>query len=364
MLKGKSQKELLKLSKRIIQPLLPNYYKGQGGKVVVIGGCEDYTGAPFFSCQAASLIGSDLSHVICEKLASPVIKLYSPDLMVHPYLYELTNPEVSNYFSPSDIEKFTAMRLEDIISKDFKKFDDFIESKILPKVLQLINRGDIFVIGPGFGRDSLMFKSMIKIIEQIKVVNKPMILDADALFLVSLDPTIIQNYEKGILTPNLIEFERIGNKFNLKSILKETNFDKVLEVTSELSKILGGLTIIRKGDIELIVNGDDYLVNDMKGSNRRVGGQGDTLTGCLATFVIWSYHYNEGYWPKEAVSEEPELRNKDLLLLACFAASGVTRLASSKAYKNFGRALQTSVLQSYLGEAYSELFDNEDFVKL
>lgn len=364
MLKGKSQKELLKLSKRIVQPLLPNYYKGQGGKVVVIGGCEDYTGAPFFSCQAASLIGSDLSHVVCEKQASTVIKLYSPDLMVHPYLYELTNPEMSSYFTSSEIEKFTALRLEEVISKDFKKFDNFIESKILPKVLQLINRGDIFVIGPGFGRDSLMFKSMIKIIEQIKVVNKPIILDADALYLVSLDPSIVQNYEKGILTPNLIEFERIGNKFNLDSILKESNFEKVLEVTSSLSKKLGGLTIIRKGDIELIVKGDDYLVNDMKGSNRRVGGQGDTLTGCLATFVVWSYHYHENYWPKEASLEEPYLERKELLLLACFAASGVTRLASNKAYKKSGRALQTSGIQNCLGEAYSELFDSEDFVKL
>lgn len=48
MLRGKSQKELIHLSRQLIQPLLPSFHKGQSGKIAVIGGNEDYTGAPFF----------------------------------------------------------------------------------------------------------------------------------------------------------------------------------------------------------------------------------------------------------------------------------------------------------------------------
>jgi ATP-dependent NAD(P)H-hydrate dehydratase len=34
--------------------------KGQHGRVAVIGGCEDYTGAPYFSAMASARLGADL----------------------------------------------------------------------------------------------------------------------------------------------------------------------------------------------------------------------------------------------------------------------------------------------------------------
>lgn len=360
VLGNKSQRELLKLSKSIIQPLLPQYYKGQSGKIAVIGGCEDYTGAPFFACHSAALIGSDLSHVVCEKLAAPIIKGYSPDLMIHPYLYEINNPDVERFINnPEKYNQLKKVSLEEAIKPDFKEFDNLIETQVLPRVLGIINRCDLFIIGPGMGRDSLMMKSVVKIIEQIKVVNKPMILDADALFLVSLDPGVVAHYKKALLTPNLIEFERIGNRLQLPSLLKEKDPNKILDVTRQCSKALG-VTILRKNDTELIVDGDLYVLNDTKGSNRRVGGQGDTLTGCLATFLNWSYHYQDDFWD----TPDPKLSDQDSKLLACFAASTLVRVASNKAFKRYGRALQTSNVHEFLGESYSELFESDDFIKL
>ncbi|EGV64265.1 ADP-dependent NAD(P)H-hydrate dehydratase [Yamadazyma tenuis] len=359
MLRGKSHRELIELSKVIIQPLLPNLYKGQAGKVAVIGGCEDYTGAPYFASSASALIGSDLTHVICEKVAAPIIKSYSPDLMVHPYLFDTGNPEITSQFSPDQMEELRTLSLKDVIKPSFKLLDGFIESKVLPKVLGLIDRCDIFIIGPGFGRDSLMVKSMIKILEQIKVANKPVILDADALFVVSLDPTIIQGYKKAILTPNLIEFERIASHFGIESILKETRLDPILNAVSQLSTKLG-VTVMRKSNAEIIVDGENHLINDLSGSARRIGGQGDTLTGCLATFVNWSYHYQAGLWDNEG----PKLNAQDSTLLACYASSAIVRLASRKAFKRYGRAMQTSDIQRFLGEAYTELYDSEEFIKV
>lgn len=49
----------------------------------MLGGSKDYTGAPFFSCHSAMLLGADLGHIICEPSAGNVIKTYSPDLIVH-----------------------------------------------------------------------------------------------------------------------------------------------------------------------------------------------------------------------------------------------------------------------------------------
>ena len=96
-------------------------YKGQAGKIGTIGGCREYTGAPFFasfsalkartallktctsdcnmnffqrrsgSClsklvRTCTQVGADLSHVFCTEGAATVIKSYSPELIVHPYL--------------------------------------------------------------------------------------------------------------------------------------------------------------------------------------------------------------------------------------------------------------------------------------
>lgn len=362
MLKSKTQKELVNLSKSIVQPLLTHYYKGQSGKIAVIGGCEDYTGAPFFAGHSAALIGCDLSHVICERRASPVIKLYLPDLMVHPYLVESNNySELSDYMTIEELRKINSMSVDDVIRPEFKLLDKVIEEMIMPKVMAVINRVDVIVLGPGFGRDSLMMKSLYKIIEQIKVMNKPMIIDADALYLVSRAPHLVKNYAKAVLTPNLVEFERIGTAVGVDSIIKETDSTKILHTTMDLSKKLGNITIVRKGQHELIINGDEYLVNEMEGSNKRVGGQGDTLTGCLATYLTWADHYQNEYWD---IDKANKLTKQELTLLACFAASGTVRLASRKAYRKHGRSLQTSHVHECLGEAYSEMFDNEDFVKL
>ncbi|CAI5506809.1 unnamed protein product [Closterium sp. Naga37s-1] len=58
------------------------------GKIAVIGGCREYTGAPFFAAFSALKLGADIAHVFCSREAAPVIKAYSPELIVHPALRE------------------------------------------------------------------------------------------------------------------------------------------------------------------------------------------------------------------------------------------------------------------------------------
>ncbi|KAK6458189.1 Ribokinase-like protein [Scheffersomyces xylosifermentans] len=361
MLRNKSQKELLQLSKQIIQPLLPSFHKGQAGKITVIGGCEDYTGAPFFACHSSALIGADMAHVICEKVAAPIIKSYSPDLMIHPYLYELHNPDVK--LSPEDLDKYSKIPLDNLIHDKHPTLTTYIDERILPKVLKLLERTDIVVVGPGLGRDPLMLKSLVRIIEEIKVLNKSIVLDADALFLISLDPSLIQNYPKAILTPNVIEFQRLASKFGINTEIGESDFNKIVEETQTLSKKLGNVTIIRKGKQELIVKNEEYLVNEIGGSSKRVGGQGDTLTGAIATLVNWSNNYSDKLWDPE-VKESDRLTREEANLLACFTASALVRLASRKAFKKYGRSMQTSNIHEFLSESYNDLFESENYLKL
>lgn len=52
--------------------------KGQNGRVAVVGGSFEFTGAPYYSAISALKVGGDLSHIFCSKFSSPAIKSYSP----------------------------------------------------------------------------------------------------------------------------------------------------------------------------------------------------------------------------------------------------------------------------------------------
>ena len=75
--------------KILMRHLLPAYervqYKGNGGKIAIVGGSETYTGAPYFAAMASLRVGAELSHVFTVKEAVIPIKSYSPEIMVHSY---------------------------------------------------------------------------------------------------------------------------------------------------------------------------------------------------------------------------------------------------------------------------------------
>lgn len=78
--------KLLALFKPVIPKLCNDKYKGQNGRIGIVGGSLEYTGAPYFAAMTAMRVGADLSHVFCHAKAATVIKSYSPDLIVHPLL--------------------------------------------------------------------------------------------------------------------------------------------------------------------------------------------------------------------------------------------------------------------------------------
>ncbi|XP_077711083.1 ATP-dependent (S)-NAD(P)H-hydrate dehydratase isoform X7 [Canis aureus] len=111
----------LQLVRNIIPPLTTKKHKGQDGRIGVVGGCQEYTGAPYFAAISALKVGADLSHVFCTREAAPVIKSYSPELIVHPVL---DSPSAVH-----DVEEW------------------------LPRLHAL-------VVGPGLGRDNILLENV------------------------------------------------------------------------------------------------------------------------------------------------------------------------------------------------------------
>ena len=159
---------------------------------------------------------------------------------------------------------------------------------------------------------------------------------------------MVKNYKNAILTPNVVEFGRLAEAVGVDP--KADSADGAMQ----LSKALGGVTVVRKGAQEIIAQEDLHGVSDAPGLRRRVGGQGDTLTGAIATFVAWAQNYHRGLWDVSTNLSKQELR-----IIACFAAANVVREASRLAFASKRRAMQTSDVHNHLGEAYETLIGSE-----
>ncbi|XP_073877517.1 ATP-dependent (S)-NAD(P)H-hydrate dehydratase isoform X13 [Macaca fascicularis] len=157
----KDMENTLQLVRNIIPPLSSTKHKGQDGRIGVVGGCQEslrsapylehsrcretagitYTGAPYFAAISALKVGADLSHVFCASAAAPVIKAYSPELIVHPVL-----------FAEGGNEGLSSNKTFRALSSDSPSAVDEVE-KWLPRLHAL-------VVGPGLGRDDVLLRNV------------------------------------------------------------------------------------------------------------------------------------------------------------------------------------------------------------
>lgn len=75
---------ILKNIVKIFPTLNGQNTKGQCGRIGVVGGSYEFTGAPYYSAISALKVGGDLGHIFCNKASATAIKTYSPEIIVHP----------------------------------------------------------------------------------------------------------------------------------------------------------------------------------------------------------------------------------------------------------------------------------------
>lgn len=302
-------KVLIEMARSIIPPLTTSKHKGQAGRIAVVGGCKEYTGAPYFAAISTLKIGGDIAHVFCAKEAAPVIKSYSPELIVHPILDS------------------SAGVLE--VTRDW-----------LPRMHSV-------VIGPGLGCDSQLLDNVKDVIEAAKELDLPLVIDADGVYLITLSPDIIRGYKRAILTPNVVEYARL---FEATLGHKPDSKDS-LDGAIELSKALGGITIVKKGPEDIITDGSQVVVCSTEGSPRRCGGQGDLLSGALGVFTFWAHQATDNV-------------NNDLLhtlgpcLCAAYGGCVLTRECARQAFAKTHRSMTTTDMIACIGEAFENLYES------
>ncbi|XP_007034639.2 PREDICTED: ATP-dependent (S)-NAD(P)H-hydrate dehydratase isoform X1 [Theobroma cacao] len=302
----------------IIPSLDPTRHKGQAGKIAVIGGCREYTGAPYFAAISALKIGADLSHVFCTEGAATVIKSYSPELIVHPILEE--SYSISN------------------VDDEGRRY---VSQKILAEFDKWMERFDCLVIGPGLGRDPFLLECVSKIMKHARQSNVPIVVDGDGLFLVTNSVDLVSGYPLAVLTPNVNEYKRLVQKVLGCDVNDQDTHGELLS----LCKGIGGVTILRKGKCDLISDGEIVQSVGIYGSPRRCGGQGDILSGSVAVFLSWARQH------MLATEGKPIISPKNPTVLGCIAASALLRKAASLAFEHQKRSTLTTDIIECLGQS-------------
>lgn len=313
-MKVKSQPSLVTL-RALVPSLAWSAHKGQAGKVGVIGGCFEYTGAPFYAAVSALKLGADLSHVFCDAQAALPIKGYSPELIVHGCLQGEDHADAP-----------TPQAQADAIIKWF------------PALTAL-------VVGPGLGRDARLQQVAGLVIERAVADGIPCVIDADGLRVVMEKPHLVRGSKWTVLTPNVPEFRRL-----LAAVLpgeEEAVNDSGAQV-GRLSAALGGVLILRKGAADVVTDGEAVLCVTEQGSPKRSGGQGDVLAGCLATLLSWA---RDGGADRLPAGEE-----SSAAVIATYTACFVTRQASAQAFRQHRRAMTAPDVVDSIGPTFDALF--------
>jgi ATP-dependent NAD(P)H-hydrate dehydratase len=193
---------------------------------------------------------------------------------------------------------------------------------------------------------------MIRVAQQKQL---PLVIDGDGLWIVKNSPSLISGYRAAILTPNVVEYGRLCNAIlGLASAQIEAADEK--QTLKSLAAKLGGVTIVKKGAVDLISDGTLLIECAVPGGKKRCGGQGDVLAGTMGTFVAWFLKNSDSLKVTLPPTKEfPEEIPRGML--AAYAACTLTRTCSRLAYETYGRATTTTSLIENLSNAFRELFE-------
>ncbi len=226
--------------KTLWKPRPPNAHKGDYGRLLIIGGSENYTGAPAFSALAATKCGTDLVYVASPAKTSETIASYSPDLIT------------------------------------IKLPGDHLNLKAVPEIIKWTTTSDAVVLGPGIGLHDETVETVKKLITEIGEQSKPMVLDADALKIFGRTRRRLKN--PTVLTPHQGEFAQVlQRKISLETQLRQ---EAVKQLANET-----GATVVLKGNLDIIADATRLKLNKTGNPYMTVGGTGDILTGIIGAFL-------------------------------------------------------------------------------
>lgn len=225
------------------------------------------------------------------------------------------------------------------------------------------------VIGPGLGRDKTVLANVEKLIGTLRKQENPvpLVVDADGLFLVTEKPDIIKQYGNCILTPNVMEFERLYEKVTGTKVNEQEKEKHPKQIAQRLAQELQ-VNIFMKGHLDTLCshNNHEPIQCGIDGSPRRCGGQGDLLAGALVTCYYWtiknrdkiesSSSTNSDRSPK-SLHRQGSAIQADSAQVAAYAASTLIRTSCHSVFNKLGRSMISVDVLKEIGPTFNRLFE-------
>lgn len=223
---------------RYTLPPRPKFaHKGTFGHSLIIAGSYGKAGAAILACKACHRTGTGLLTVHVPQKCVDIMQIATPETMVS------IDDGDSRFQNMPDLERFSTIG-----------------------------------IGPGIGTEPDTQKAVIKTLQKARELNKPVIIDADALNILGINKNILSQLPKNsILTPHIKEFDRVfgESKNNLERI------EKIRENTKHYSII-----IVLKGAYSVVGLPDGTISFNTTGNPAMAtAGSGDVLTGIITALL-------------------------------------------------------------------------------
>ncbi len=224
----------------LIPPVAPHAHKTDRGVLAVVAG-GPYSGAPALVALSAYACGTGVVHVFTPESVSDVVRRFDPTLIVHP----LSGDRL----------------IDDHIAGVLKKAKD--------------RRCRAVALGPGLGRAPATMAAVRTLVSQSDL---PTVIDADAIHAVA-------RLGKGrlahaVVTPHAGEFKAFSGSSAGPShdVPART---RAAESVARRRKT----TVLLKGRITVVTDGNRTRLNDAGVPGMAVGGTGDVLTGAVGALM-------------------------------------------------------------------------------
>lgn len=231
----------------------PDAHKGSFGTTIVIGGSSGMIGAAVLAGESALRCGTGLSITAV----------------------------------PASLQDVAAAKLTEVMTRPLPETETrAISSNALEPALQLCEKASAVVLGCGIGTHESTREFVVTLLSSLE---KPLLLDADALNCLAVDPTALENkHGPVVITPHPGEMARL-----LKTNTQEIQADRL--ATARLASSRFHSVVVLKGARTIIAEPSGRVfVNPTGNHGMATGGTGDVLAGAIGSLMA------QGLSPLEA----------------------------------------------------------------
>ncbi|MDP2911023.1 MAG: NAD(P)H-hydrate dehydratase [Candidatus Omnitrophota bacterium] len=179
---------------------------------------------------------------------------------------------------PVSLSAVMARKLTEVMTLGLAETKEATVSlKAEEKALKKINASDAAVLGPGLSRNAETQKLIRRIIPKIE---RPMVLDADALNAISGDAGILKKARLGYaVTPHEREMARLIGK-DAKYVKNNR-----INIAKRFSRDYNAVVVLKGAGTVIAEPGGRFYVNTTGNPGMATAGSGDVLAGIIAGFL-------------------------------------------------------------------------------